>query len=80
MLQPAPWYRELATLIEALPTLSMECRRVLTLRKVYGWTQEQIAARLGLERCEVEDALCRCVLFCAEHLDEMVPEHPVESH
>ena len=58
---------ELAGLVVAVAGLSSECKRVLTLRKVYGWGHDRIAAHLGIERHEVESDLRDCVQSIARY-------------
>jgi DNA-directed RNA polymerase specialized sigma24 family protein len=53
----------------ALAGLSVECKRVLTLRKVYGWEYDRIAAHLGIEETAVEDDLRVCVMAIARYYD-----------
>ena len=60
---------ELAELQWALAGLSTECKRVLTLRKIYGWEQERIASYLGIERHAVEDDLRVCIQSIAKYYD-----------
>ena len=57
-------------LLDAVSGLSAECRRVLTLRKIYGWEYEQIARHLGIEQHEVEHDLSLCVQIMARGLDD----------
>jgi DNA-directed RNA polymerase specialized sigma24 family protein len=58
---------ELAGLVVAVAGLPNECKRVLTLRKIYGWGHDRIAAHLGIERHEVESDLRDCVLSIARY-------------
>jgi DNA-directed RNA polymerase specialized sigma24 family protein len=51
---------ELSSVLWALSGLSSECRRVLTLRKVYGWENDRIAVHLGIEKQKVENHLRVC--------------------
>ena len=60
---------EVAGLVGAVAGLSHECKRVLTLRKVYGWGHDRIAAHLGIERHEVESDLRVCVLSIARYYE-----------
>ncbi len=46
--------QELELLTEAVRALPERCRQVLTLRKIYGLSQKQIAARLGIAEHTVE--------------------------
>ncbi len=58
--------RSLHALIESMPT---QMRRVFTLRKVYGLTQNDIAVRLGLTVSTVEKHVVRGLRFCSERMD-----------
>jgi RNA polymerase sigma factor (sigma-70 family) len=57
--------RRLRELVAALPT---QCRRVFTLRKVYGLAPQEIADRLGLSVSTVEKHLVKAVRLCSEGL------------
>jgi RNA polymerase sigma factor (sigma-70 family) len=46
--------QDLALLTEAIQTLPVRCRKVLTLRKIYGLSQRDVAARLGISEHTVE--------------------------
>ncbi len=65
---------ELSKILAAMSGLSEEHRRVLTLRKIYGWEYERIAAHLGLDPRVVEDDLCACVQFLAQACDSATVE------
>ena len=58
---------DLFPVLSAVSGLSPECKRVLTLRKVYGWGHERIAAHLGIEKWEVENDLRVCVQTVARY-------------
>jgi RNA polymerase sigma-70 factor (ECF subfamily) len=45
---------ELAILTQAIQSLPARCRQVLTLRKLYGLSQKEVAARLGIAEHTVE--------------------------
>jgi RNA polymerase sigma-70 factor (ECF subfamily) len=59
--------QELELLQEALQALPERCREVFTLRRIYNFSQKEIAARLGITEKTVENhsqlALRRCVEF-----------------
>lgn len=58
----------LHTAIQSLPD---RCRQVMTLRKLYGLSQREIAARLGISVCTVSAQLSigvrKCTEFFARH-------------
>lgn len=60
---------ELGGLVGAVAGLSNECKRVLTLRKVYGWGHDRIATHLGIERHVVESDLRDCVQSIARYYE-----------
>lgn len=54
---------------QAVGSLPEQCRRVFVLKKVYGLTQEEIAARLGIAESTVEKHIARGLLLCHEHMN-----------
>jgi len=60
--------QELALLAECVAELPERCRQAFTLRRVYGFTQQEIARRLKIEESTVEQLLARAVRRCAEIL------------
>lgn len=59
---------ELQRLARAVEQLPEQCRRVFTLRKVYGYSQKEIAQRLGIAENTVEKHVAKGVRLCAEYL------------
>lgn len=63
--------QELEILTQAIQSLPDRCRQVLTLRKIYGLSQKQIAAQLGISEHTVEAqvgiGVKRCADFLARH-------------
>ena len=63
--------QELELLSQALQSLPDRCRQVLTLRKIYGLSQREIAAQLGISEHTVEaqvgNGMRRCAEFLARH-------------
>jgi DNA-directed RNA polymerase specialized sigma24 family protein len=53
----------MAQLAQALPAV---CRRVFTLRKVYGYSGKEIATRLGIPDEAVEELLIQAARVCAQ--------------
>jgi len=45
---------EVGVLIEAIQSLPARCRQVMTLRRIYGLSQKEVAARLGIAEHTVE--------------------------
>lgn len=64
-------HEELELLTEAIQQLPDRCRQVLTLRKIYGLSQKEIAAQLGVAEHTVEAqvgvGMRRCAAFLARH-------------
>lgn len=63
--------QELDLLTQALQSLPERCRQVLTLRKIYGLSQREIATQLGISEHTVEaqvgNGMRRCTEFLARH-------------
>lgn len=63
--------QELELLTQAIQSLPDRCRRVLTLRKIYGLSQREIAMQLGIAEHTVEAqvgiGMRRCADFLARH-------------
>lgn len=53
---------------QAAAQLPEQCRRVLILRKVYGLSQQEVAARLGIAVSTVEKHLAKALMRCSEQL------------
>jgi RNA polymerase sigma-70 factor (ECF subfamily) len=60
--------QELALLAEAIQSLPERCRRILTLRKIYGIPQREIAHQLGISEHTVEAQVGIGVRRCADYL------------
>ncbi len=43
-----------------------QCRRVFVLKKIYGLSQEEIAAELGIAQSTVEKHIAKGLLLCRE--------------
>lgn len=59
---------ELQILREAMEALPTRCRQVFTLRKLYGLTHREIAARLRISEKTVEEQVNRATRRCAVFL------------
>lgn len=60
--------QELEILTQAIQSLPDRCRQVLTLRKIYGLPQKEIAARLGIAEHTVEAQVATGMRKCAVFL------------
>jgi RNA polymerase sigma factor (sigma-70 family) len=69
--------RLLAQIIESLPE---KCRQVLTLRKIHGLSQKEIALRMGIAEHTVEKHVSHGVRLCAARLLEASGTTPTEVH
>ena len=61
--------QELEFLTEAIQSLPDRCRRIFTLRKVYGLSQAEIAAQLGLSENTVSAQLTIGVRKCMDFME-----------
>lgn len=64
----AAHHQELELLTQAIQSLPDRCRQVLTLRKIYGLSQKEIAAQLGIAEHTVEAQVANGVRRCTEFL------------
>ena len=67
-LENAARKQELELLTEAIQSLPDKCRQVLTLRKIYGLSQKEIAAQLGISEHTVEAQVGNGMRRCAAYL------------
>lgn len=69
--ETAAHHQELEILTLAIQSLPDRCRQVLTLRKIYGLSQKEIAAQLDISEHTVEvqvaNGMRRCAEFLARH-------------
>ncbi|MCZ8130394.1 MAG: sigma-70 family RNA polymerase sigma factor [Steroidobacteraceae bacterium] len=61
----------LALYCEAVAQLPMQCRRAFLLKKVYGLSQREIAARLGISESTVEKHVAKGLLHCATRIADV---------
>jgi len=61
---------ELEILTQAIQSLPERCREVLTLRKITGLSQREIAAQLGIAEHTVEVQVANGMRRCAQYLRE----------
>ena len=62
---------DLQLLIAAIQSLPERCRQIVTLRKIYGLSQKEVAARLGISVHTVEAqggiGLTKCIEYFRRH-------------
>lgn len=63
--------QELALLAEAIQALPLRCRQILTLRKIYGLPQKEIARQLGISEHTVEAQVGIGMHRCADYLNRL---------
>jgi RNA polymerase sigma factor (sigma-70 family) len=63
--------QELELLTQAIQSLPERCRQVLTLRKIYGLSQKEISAQLGIAEHTVEVQVANGMRRCADFLSRM---------
>ena len=61
-------HQELALLSEVVAELPARIRQAFTLRRIYGLSQPEIAAHMGISEATVEQLLTRAVRRCADAL------------
>ncbi|MDB6114381.1 MAG: polymerase, sigma-24 subunit, subfamily [Lacunisphaera sp.] len=66
--EAAAHHQELEILTKAIQSLPDRCRQVLTLRKIYGLSQKEIAAQLGIAEHTVEAQVATGMRKCAVFL------------
>lgn len=75
--------QEFAHFCEAVRHLPIQCRKVFVLKKVYGYSQKEIANQLQISESTVEkhiaNGIKRCTYYMASHKDISVPENGARS-
>lgn len=70
--------QELALLTEAIQTLPQRCRQVFTLRSVYGMSQRDIGAKLGISdrtvAAQLAIGVAKCSDYMLRHLERRRPQ------
>jgi len=67
---------ELSMLQQALADLPERCREVLTLRKLHGLSQREVAVRLGLSESTVEKHVSAGIRRCADWFARVATDAP----
>lgn len=67
---------ELELLTRAIQSLPARCRQVLTLRKIYGMSQKEVAAQLGITEHTVEAQSTIGLRKIAEFFERVEPQRP----
>ena len=74
---------DFALFCEAVRALPMQCRRTFVLKKVYGYSQKEIAKELGISENTVEKhvvlGLKRCTTFLVEREMQLGGKKPIAS-
>jgi RNA polymerase sigma-70 factor (ECF subfamily) len=60
--------RQFGAFCQAVERLPKQCRKVFTLKQVYGLSQKEIAERLGINEKTVEYHVSRGLLYCRRYL------------
>ena len=63
---------------EAVRQLPVQARRVFVLKKVYGYSQREIAGELGLAESTVEKHVALALRRCVVYMQEQVWREPVQ--
>lgn len=66
-------------LMEAVATLPPQCQRVFVMKKVYGYSHKEIAARLNISISTVEKHVAAGFKRCLEELDRLQAQGPARS-
>lgn len=74
MIEDLMQQERLANVSAAIATLPPQCRRVMVMRKVFGFSHKEIAARLDISVKTVENHLNRGLQRCQETLAAISPD------
>mgnify|MGYP002725836706 CR=1 FL=1 len=72
--QAAEAQRNLHAYCQAIEALPRQARRVYTLKQVYGLSQKEISAKLGISEKTVEYHVSKGLLHCRRYLKSIQPE------
>lgn len=62
--------QEFAQFCESVRQLPIQCRKVFVLKKVYGYSQQDIAKQLGISQSTVEKHIALGIKRCAQFLEQ----------
>ena len=71
--------QEFEIFCEAVQQLPLQCRRVFVLRKVYGYSQKEIARALDIAESTVEKHIAYGIKRCSSFIAERTGPHEVAS-
>lgn len=66
---------EFSSFCEAVRHLPLQCRKVFVMRKIYGFTQKEIAKELNLSQYTVENHTANGMRKCHDFLDKKLNEN-----
>ncbi len=70
---------EFSYFCEAVRLLPVQCRKVFVLKKVYGYTQREIATELNLSESTVEKHIAQGVKRCSHFMNRCKQQHADSS-
>lgn len=68
--------QELEILTQAIQSLPTRCRQIITLRRIYGLSQKEVAAQLGIAEHTVEAQGTIGLRKLAEYFERIERQHP----
>ncbi len=72
-------HQQLLRVASGLASLPARCQEIFTLRRVYGFSQKEIAKRLRISEGVVEQQLVKGMRRCAQVLEEPASERPAST-
>lgn len=78
--QQAASNEEFALFCDAVRHLPVQCRRAFVLKKVYGYTQREIAVELGISDSTVEKHIALGIKRCMHFMKKFDRDHEPSSH
>ncbi|MEM6545537.1 MAG: sigma-70 family RNA polymerase sigma factor [Pseudomonadota bacterium] len=73
-------HEQFGHLCDAVRRLPLQCRRVFVLKKVYNYSQKEIAAELGISEKTVEKHVALGLARCRDYMERYQPEQESRSH